>query len=236
MMILNGDDPYLFHLKGKTPYSIIYYGLREECDYRATNIEIRNDRTYFTVTTPTGEFPLSLGVPGIHNVRNALAALVVADKNGVPLEKSEEKLAKFKGFSRRLDYVSRNQLTIIDDSYNASPESMKAALQVLSDFTPAEGGRRVAILADMLELGDYSVLFHQQVGAFASTCPIQKIFTIGNKARDIAREAEKNNLSVTSFDSNEQGIPVIKEWLKSGDVVLVKGSNGMKLHEIVKEL
>ncbi len=94
----------------------------------------------------------------------------------------------------------------------------------------------MAILADMLELGDYSVLFHQQVGAFASTCPIQKIFTIGNKARDIAREAEKNNLSVTSFDSNEQGIPVIKEWLKSGDVVLVKGSNGMKLHEIVKEL
>ena len=195
---------------------------------------MENGRTCFTVKTPKEMISLSLGVPGLHNVMNALAALAAADVLGVPLALAAGKLSEFSGFARRLQIVDRNGLTLIDDSYNASPESMRAALQVLSATETA--GRRGAVLADMLELGPDSPKFHGQVGEYAARCPVDQYFLIGAQIRFLGEALEKAGKPVLYFTDNAAAAAAVKDWAKPGDTVLFKGSNGMKLGEVLKEL
>lgn len=232
--VLNGEEPLLTAFRGKTVFRTVYYGTGPDNDYRAEDVRVENGRTCFTVKTPKEMISLSLGVPGLHNVMNALAALAVADVLGVPLALAAGKLSEFSGFARRLQIVDRNGLTLIDDSYNASPESMRAALQVLS--TTETAGRRGAVLADMLELGPDSPKFHGQVGEFAAGCPVDQYFLIGAQIRFLGEALEKAGKPVLYFTDNVTAAAAVKDWAKPGDTVLFKGSNGMKLGEVLKEL
>ena len=123
---------------------------------------------------------------------------------------------------------------MVDDSYNASPESMRAALQVLSDQETE--GRRGAVLADMKELGPDSPDFHRQVGAFAAGCPVDRFFLIGELARVLGEPLEAAGKAVEYFPDNPSAAAALKAWVRPGDVILFKGSNSMRLGEIVKEL
>ena len=232
--ILNGDDDILAGYRGKLPFRTVYYGTGEDADFQAKDIHTEGDRTEFTLEAPIGELTISLQVPGMHNVLNALAALAAAAECGVPLELAARKLEDFQGFQRRLQILTRNGMTIIDDSYNASPESMRAALQVLA--AARTEGRRIAVLADMLELGPDAPLFHYQTGAYGASLPIDCFFTVGALSRHLAQAVEEAGIPVFSFATNQEAVEALHSWLKQGDTLLLKGSNGMKLGEILKEL
>lgn len=232
--VLNGDEPLLRGFPKKAEFQTVYYGMEAGNDYQAKDVHVEEGRTFFTAVTPKGEISLSLGVPGLHNVMNALAALAVADRLEVSLPAAARKLEEFSGFARRLQILQHHGMTLIDDSYNASPESMRAALQVLS--TTETGGRRAAVLADMLELGPDSPSFHYQVGEYAAQCPVEKYFLIGTEIRALGEALEKAGKAVSYFETNETAAAAVTAWIRSGDTILLKGSNGMKLGEVLKEL
>lgn len=140
--------------------------------------------------------PVKLTVMGEHNVMNALAALAVADAYGVPLADAAEKLLEFGGFKNRQQIYHKNDYTIVDDTYNASPDSMKAAIGVLSSL-PA--GRRIAVLADMKELGENTIQFHREVGAFLAENRSISWLYMENWRRRSPREQRKSNRICISF-------------------------------------
>ncbi len=232
--VLNGDEPLLRAYQGNSPFRTVFYGLGPENDYRAEQVRQENGRTYFTAVTPGGSLEVSLQVPGQHNVRNALAALAAAEQLGVPAAEAAAKLAQYEGIARRLQIYPKNGITVIDDSYNASPESMEAALQVLSDQEAK--GRRAAVLADMKELGPDSPAFHRRVGAFAAQCPVDRFFLVGEMIRYLGEDLEKAGRSVVYFSGNQAAAEALKAWKQDGDVILFKGSNSMKLGEIIQEM
>ena len=233
-VLLNGDDALLGIYRGTKAFRPVFCGLDEENEYRAEAVRTEAGRTLFTAVTPQGCVELSLGVPGLHNVRNALMALAAAAENGVALEPAAEALARYEGFARRLQILTDRPYTIIDDSYNASPDSMKAALDVLAAYPTS--GRRLAVLADMLELGVESPLYHYQVGKHAARCGVQMAFLIGDQIRNAGRALEEQDIPTAYFSSNEAAALALAATLKPGDTVLIKGSNGMKLGELLKEL
>ncbi len=128
--------------------------------------------------------------------------------------------------------------TLIDDTYNASPVSMVAALNLLADLTPGEGGRRVAVLGDMLELGDYEEEGHVLVGRRAADV-VAKLVTVGRRARRIGEEARAVGMAaedVTIVEDNEAAIAVLRDLIDRGDLVLIKGSRGQQMEQIVAAL
>ena len=233
-MILNGDDDQLIRWKGTDRFRTVFYGLGEENDLRAENIRTEGGRTLFTVVRGEERLEISLGIPGTHNVMNALAALAAASSFGIPMEKAAEKLAEFRGFARRLQVKEAGEYTYIDDTYNASPASMRAALQVLSSMETK--GRRLAILADMLELGPDSPRFHYETGAYGAAQRIDQVITVGTLAENIARAYREAGIPVISCGSNEEAVREALNWRRPGDLILLKGSNGMHLNEVLAAL
>ena len=207
------------------------YGLGENCDYRAEDITGSEGLPSITLVCGGRRLPVRLSVPGEHNVRNALAALAAADFYGVSLTDAAAKLEEYCGFKNRQQIVRAGGMTLIDDTYNASPDSMRAGLQVLASMA-AE--RRVAVLADMKELGKDTLLFHRETGAFAAGQGLSLLVTFGQLARTIGEGAIAAGLPkecVVSFDEEqrEEMIAYLKKELRRGDAVLFKGSNSMRL-------
>lgn len=235
VLFLNGDDELLAGLRGKLNVKMIYFGTQSWCDFRAEDIAVSNGSTEFTLYGPDGTLRVKLPVLGIHNVTNALAGMAVAHALGVPPEKAAVKLAGYQPLAMRQQIHCVNEVTIIDDSYNASPDSIQSSVNVLCSF---RGGKRVAVLADMLELGDFSQKAHFDVGVHAAKAGVDLLFTIGEQAREIARGAQSvyPGIACRSFGSNEEAISELKSTLTGGDAVLIKGSRGMRTDEIVKAL
>ena len=219
----------------------VTYGIGKGFDYCATKITTDTLGTSFVlVYTENGEkkeLPMRLRVYGDHNVMNALAAVAVAKKYGVSPVRASEGLAMYEPIAMRGQIKEVNKVTWIDDTYNASPDSMRSGIQVLLSL---DGNRRIAVLADVLELGEQAEKLHREVGAYAAAYEkdgkkVDMLLTVGENATYIAKEADKCGLhSVCTFVSNNEVIAFLKDELKAGDVVLVKGSRGMKTDEIVK--
>lgn len=177
---------------------------------------------------------------GIHNVYNAVAAIAVAYKYGIDLEKAIAALKEYRPIAMRGQIFEVNAITIIDDTYNASPDSMKSALSVL--WEKRGSGRKIAVLADVLELGESSEDLHRCVGRYIANKYAQGLrtdvlVTVGEQAEFIAKEAcVGGEIIVKSYKKNDSVLNYLKENLKDGDVVMLKGSRGMKLNEIVDEL
>ena len=168
---------------------------------------------------------------GEHNVRNALASMAVARYLGVPAEDAVRAISAYKSPAMRQQVMEANGLLIIDDSYNASPDSMRSALDVLQSRKVT--GRRAAVLADMLELGDFSQQGHYQVGQYAREKGVDVLVGIGPLSKEIVAGYGEGGLW---FETNQQAIGYLKETLREGDAVLVKGSRGMKTDQIVAAL
>ncbi len=232
LLFLNGDDPYLMKYKDRVNFPVITYGTGDHCDYRAVDISMQNGCARFVLLHGGVRIPVSLSVPGIHNVLNAAGALAVADQNGVPVEAAANALSGFGGFQNRLQFFQSNGYTIIDDTYNASPDSMKAGLSVLAGLDGT--GKKYAVLGDMLELGSRSGEYHAQVGTYAASLALDGLFLVGEKSLQIKRAFEEKNSTCPAvhFEQKEDLERKLQSMLREGDIVYVKASNGMKLKEV----
>ena len=235
-LILNGDDKWLKDSKAKDGCNTVYYGMGEHCDYRAENMEIVDGYPSFTAVCRGVRIPVKLGVMGEHQVGNALAALAAADLNGISVEKAAKSLMKFDGFRGRQQIFCQDGVTIIDDTYNASPASMKGAIDILASLSKAQ--RRIAVLADMKELGEEAARFHQQVGEYLGKCQVEVLLTYGELAQEIERGAVmyRPELQAVHFQKKEELEAYLLELLRKGDAVLLKGSNSMKLGEVAQHV
>jgi UDP-N-acetylmuramoyl-tripeptide--D-alanyl-D-alanine ligase len=234
--ILNGDDALVRAMGAITPArQVLYYGLRPENDLWADHVVGRGLsgialRFHWQGQTIPAELPLL----GAHSVWTALAAAATGLAEGMSWEEITAALAR-PGKPVRLVVARGIQgATLLDDSYNAGPTSMVAAL----DFLASLEGRRIAALGDMLELGEGEMEGHQFVGRKAAQI-VDRLITVGPRARWIAESAQASGLAANAVaitENNQQAIEQLRQWLKRGDFLLVKGSRGMKMEEIVSAL
>lgn len=235
--VLNGDDPLVRGQAGRCPGRVIYYGLGADAAIKAANIEVTGGRAAFTAVTPAGEIDIKLPVPGRHNVLNSLAAVGIGLEAGLTLTQIKTGLEKTRLTSMRLEITETGRVTVINDSYNANPASAKAALQILADV--GRGRRKVAIMGDMYELGRRTVAGHQEVGLAAAAGQVDVLITVGKLAAEIALGAtlaDAPPVEIISLNTNAEVKKHLDKIIRPGDVVLVKGSRGMKLEEVAEYL
>ena len=237
IVYLNGDDELLWREKGNINERVKSFGLSKRNDIYAAEIINKGTYTEFSVEIGGKIEWFRINTIGEHNILNAVAGIGLAKDLGIEIDDIREGLLQFKPIDKRQVIEElENGIIIIDDSYNASPDSITSGLSVLN-MIEAEG-KKIAVLADMLELGEYSEEAHYKLGKTAIEMGIRNIITIGKHAKEIAhgaKDADKE-CKTESFDNNEETIEYLKGVLKKGDVVLVKGSRSMKTDEIVKGL
>ena len=232
VLFVNGDNDLLSAFGDTVPYRVATFGLGDPCDWRAEEITETENGTSFMCKAPGGrETPVYIPAIGAHNVRNALAALAVADHLGLPAEDAARALAGYTPPAMRQQIMRLGGVTVIDDSYNASPDSMCSAIDVLVSRTGE--GKRIAALADMLELGPVSQQEHARVGAYAREKGVTHLLAVGPLSKDIAQGFGPQ---AQWFRSNADASSALCELLAPGDAVLVKGSRGMHTEEIVAAL
>lgn len=234
VLFLNGDDPLLAELKGRIGFRTVWFGTQPWCDFRAEDVRLETGAVSFRFVYPGGEGRVSVPAPGMHMVLNALAALAVSGELGVSLEKAAKALGEYRPLAMRQQLRRAGGVTVIDDSYNASPDAVKSSLDVLGGFAD---GRRVAVLADMLELGEHSARAHFDVGVRAAA-KADVLVTVGAEAEQIAEGARSARLDMTIrvCRENTEATAFLRDFLASGDAVLVKGSRGMHTDGIVVDI
>ncbi len=237
LLILNGDDVMLSGVKDLLDVRTVSYGLEEGVDYQAYNVRSRGENGIdFGITIGGREYNVFLPTPGVHNVYNALAALAAGHELGIDIQELIGGIASYSPGSMRLNIIKANGITIINDVYNASPQSVKAAIDVLDEL---EAGRRIAVLGDMLELGEWSVDAHLDTGHNVAVSRADIVITVGSAAADIARGAVEAGFSpenAVMTESNKEAMDYLGRIVNKGDAILVKGSRGMKMEEIVNGL
>lgn len=231
-LIVNGDNDFLSTTKGKGNYKVIYYGIENpQNDIYAKDIDNKGlCGIKFNAVVDGAEYPIEVKVPGIHNVYNALAAICVGREFGIEPDKIADGIKNFELTKMRLAVEEYNGITIINDCYNASPDSIKAALEVLSF---ADDKRKIAVLGDVLEMGEYAKDAHYSLGKYIKKNGIDLLVTAGENMKMLADGARDNGVdNVVSFDRTLEVCNFIKDEIKSGDAVLIKASRGMHFEEV----
>lgn len=234
---------------------VITYGTGNNCDFKISDIRTISEETTFKITypkdkrsidLPVGQYKnteaetitaeIFLSVPGIHNVYNAAAALAIAWFYNIPVSVAKEGLKEYHPIAMRGQILQVNGIRLIDDSYNASPDSMKSGIRVLKGLDKVN--RYIAVLADVKELGEISEQIHYELGQFIAAEKLTCLVTIGEEARYIAKAVKDSGVltETYSFMDNETAAVFLKNYLQEGDGVLIKGSRSMKTEEIVKKL
>ena len=231
MLLLNGDDTLLRCLDRKPQQRITYFGQSEGCDVRGFDVKQDGDILRFRAEAGKLSIPVELALEGEHYVGDAMAAVAVALKLAVPSERIAESLARFRNMSGRQEIFQAGGYTIIKDCYNAGPESMAAALGVLGN----RPGRRIAVLGDMLELGDCAQAEHYKVGRIAAE-KADMVFAYGPHANRVVDGLITGGMPETmgrAFDDREEMARVLRRAAKPGDVILFKASHGMHLELVL---
>lgn len=218
-----------------------YYGMNESADAFAKNITTKQLNTQFTYCDKDQEEEIVLSVLGIHNVGNAMAALMVAKQYGIEPKVAKEGLKAYAPIAMRGQIYEDNGITIIDDTYNASPDSIKSGIHSLMQVEPLT--RRIAVLADVLELGAVSYDCHYEVGEYVKNMQengkkVDVLLTIGKEAKAIAKGAQSktSEMIIEQFEDNESAIRYLKDNIKVGDGIFIKGSRGMHLENVVNAI
>ena len=232
MLLLNGDDTLLRNLEPKPMQRITYFGKSEGCDVRA--YDVRQEGAYLRFRAEAGRLsiPVELMLEGEHYVLDALAAVAVALKLQVPPEKIGENLSHFHNLSGRQEIFQAGGYTIIKDCYNAGPESMAAALSVLGN----KAGRKIAVLGDMLELGDCTPAEHYRIGRIAAE-KADLVFAYGSHAARVKDGTITGGMPESrgmAFESQDELLSTLKRMAKPGDVLLFKASRGMHLERVLE--
>lgn len=233
LAILNYDDERVRAMAERTPATTFFYGLDPQAHLWADQIEgLGLDGLRFHLHHQGQTFPVETPLIGRHSVYTALCAAAVGLAEGLDWDHILEGLRRASSQVRLVTMRTRSGALLLDDTYNASPESTLAALDLLADLD----GRRVAVLGDMLELGPYERQGHEQVGARVAQVA-DVLVTVGSRARIIAEAARQAGLdTVVPCDSSAEALEYLKRELASQDVVLVKGSRAMQMDGIVPEL
>ena len=232
MLLLNGDDTMLRCLDVTPKQRITYFGASEGCDVRAQDIGQKDGVLRFTVEAGRLTFPVEMKLEGEHYVADALAAVTVGLKLGVHPDKIRQQLDAFQNMSGRQEIFEAKGCTIINDCYNAGPESMAAALNVLGN----RPGRHSAVLGDMLELGDCAQAEHYKIGRIAAE-KADMVFAFGPHAGRVLDGTITGGMPENmgrAFDSREDLITALRRAVKPGDVILFKGSHGMHLEKVLE--
>ncbi|MDI9260739.1 UDP-N-acetylmuramoyl-tripeptide--D-alanyl-D-alanine ligase [Alicyclobacillus sendaiensis] len=233
--VLNGDDPWLRRMQHRTRARILWYGMSEGCEVRATSVDWSQEGMSFKVETPKGSENLRIRLLGQHNVMNALAAVAVGQALGISLADIQAGLGRVEAQRGRLRLVVAGEVTVIDDAYNASPSSVSASLEVLERI--AKPGHRVAVLGDMLELGEMAGQAHREVGRKAASAGVDRLLCVGELAIEMARAAQEAGVPVVRhFPTLEQLLSCLGSYLEPGDVVLVKASRAVQLDRAVNAI
>lgn len=234
LLILNGDDP--FQQKAVTERKTVYYAIEnEKADYRAINIKNNEMGMTFNVVHGGETTPIRLNCFGKHNVLNALAAFAAGKWAGMTNEEIAAGLAKYRTSGIRQNLVRFGGQRIFLDCYNAAVESIRSSLSQLAEIPVGEGGKRIAVLADILECGDKAEEYHRSAGKAAAESKADIVICYGKDAKFIAEEAEKTKHTFYT-DSADKLIELIKENVTVNDIVLFKGSHGMALEHIVDRI
>lgn len=235
--ILNADDQRVMRLTRETKAEVILYGQSKDAKIRAEDIYETEDTISFTLVLSGESIPVRLNSPGRFMVSNALAAAAVGHQIGLSGETVKSGLESFKPVSGRLNIKHmRNGIHIIDDTYNANPDSMKAAFATLN--TLRAGSRGILVIGNMLELGAEAQSLHSQVGGLAARSGISRLYAYGEFAADVTAGARDEGMqSADTFAGSRDEIAAdLKIQLQPGDWVLVKGSRGMAMEKVVQEL
>ena len=235
VVFLNADNDLLFDPPKEKGIVYKYFSAKgnTSCDYYATDIVFNNAMPEFTANIGGKKVRVHLNVFGEHQISNALVAIAVADHYNLSVESAAKHLEEFRGFSHRQELIKLKDFTIIDDTYNASPDSMKASISILKDF---DAERKIAILADMKELGTDEKILHKEIGDFINeNVKLDAVFTVGELAKEIIKDINKD-IYTKSFEDNESLEKFMSGYLKAGDVCLLKGSNSMRLFDVVDKI
>ena len=236
-IIINNDNDLLdnWYQENKGKFEIHAFGLENESEIEAKDIKMEEESSDFTAIADLEKIKIHVPVGGTHFVYNALCAMTVGKVLGISYEQIKQGIASFELTQKRMDMKKLdNGALIINDAYNASFESMKVSLEFLSKHT---GKRKIAVLGDMFELGEYTEELHRKVGEEVVKNKIDILICAGENSKYIIDEVKKHsNIKTYFMNNNEEIVEKLNQELKKGDVVLVKASNGMKFFEICQKV
>lgn len=233
VLIINCDNDMLSTVKEKD-YKIVKIGTENELNYKARGIISNEDSVKFQLkednTCDLVQYVINM--PGKHNVLNGMLAIACGKELGLSVEEIQRGLLNVEATSMRLEVIKSEKLTIINDCYNASPDSMFAALDVLKN---CNGNKKIAVLGTMKELGNEAKNAHFKVGEYAKECGVDLLICIGDNSEDYKLGFAQNSDSMV-FDDKDEAIKYLENFISLGDVVLVKASRSMKFEHIVNKL
>ncbi len=252
VVVLNADDERVLGMRHMSKAPVVTYGLGvADVSPRLVNVETMHDGDVGVgevVSRVTSELEIDgdvatvtlTNVLGDAHLRSVVAGATAAAQLGIPLTTIAQNLSHYTPMPGRLRLIPGiKHSLLVDDSYNASPEAVHAALEVLLSISLSSGGKRIAVLGDMRELGRYSERGHVDVGTHVANLPIDLLVTVGEQARDIARgalTAGMDQASVFTYGNAADAGKFVQKRIEKGDVVLVKGSQGARTEKVVKEL
>ncbi len=234
--VLNADDRYFDSLKGRWGGKVVSFGIDHKADVTATDIRQDRDLTDFTLTAGPEQAKVRLRAVGKHNIYNALAAAAAGRAAGMSIEALKHGLDDFTPVAMRSEVKEIKGRTVLADHYNANPGSVKAALEAVVTLRP--NNRSVAVLGDMLELGEAGADQHRQIGRTAAELGVSSLIVIGPLSQytlEGAREAGMAADRLFTASSHAEAANLLREQSGAGDAVLIKGSRGMKMEKILEE-
>ncbi len=237
VLVINGDDQFCRRAISETRAKVITVGFDASCQWRAVQTRLLRGGIKFEVQAPSPDYCGVYEVPliGKHQAVNVLLVLAVCAELGLPPKRVRAALIRCKSAPMRMELQEIGGVRVINDAYNANPDSMVAALRALSGL-PGRG-RRIAVLGEMAELGDQSPILHREVGKEAAKLQIDQLITVGSLAKFIAEGARTNGLGRTmEFETPEDAVRALLSIAQPGDVILIKASRRAKFERIVEGL
>jgi len=236
-LFLNGDSEWTADIARRCPAKVVKVGLTAQNEWRPSNIQMDEQGMRFRVAGPkpdlAGEYRINL--LGRHQVTNAVFAIAVGAELGLSREQVQAGLNECKPAKMRLQRWNWNGVCVLDDGYNANADSMKAALLTLQEMPCA--GRRVAVLGDMGELGGYSRAAHEEAGRTAADLGVHQLFAVGKMAGVMANAARAAGLrQVGEFADPVTAADAVKQFVKAGDVMLLKASRATRMERLAEAL
>lgn len=246
LLVLNHDDDKVYNLHSKASCRVVSFGFNENATYKAifANYSYKNNGSFsmpeginFKLIYNGNTFPVVLpNVFGLHNIEQALSAIAVSNELGIDLLTAIKAISNYKTPPGRLSFIEgKNNSVIIDDTYNSSPVAVESALMVLESVKSL---RRIAVLGDMLELGKFTEEEHLLLGEKASKI-VDLLITVGPRAKSIAEGAKRvsfNPKNIYIYNKNTEASDILEKIVKEGDVILIKGSQGIRLEKIVEKI
>lgn len=235
-LIINNDNDLLYNWAQTVDnYNVLTYGIENKSQFIPKNIDENNNETRYEISIEGIEYNVKVPVIGKHFIYNSLCAIAVGRTLNIEPEKIIQGISKFKLTAKRMDFRKvKNNAIVLADYYNASYDSMKSALEVVKDY---KATRRIAVLGDMLELGEFSKQLHKDVGTEVYNNNIDLLITVGPLAKHIAQTAKQlGTKEVYECENNAEAIKILKNTIKEGDLILLKASNAMHFGEILENI